>query len=472
MKNIISTIIAAAAGMMLINCCDAVARPNISLHPTNPRYFLFRGKPTVLITSAEHYGAVLNLDFPHKPYLDELKRSGLNYTRIFTGAYCENPREFNIQHNTLAPAEGKLICPWARSEKPGYAMGGAKFDLTKWDEAYFARLKSFIKEAGRRGIVVEIAMFCTFYSDSLWKLSPIHITNNVNGVGDAVYTDVCTLKHLDLTRVQEDMTRKIVSELKDFDNVIYEICNEPYFNGVTLEWQKHIAAVIAETETAFPNRHLIAQNINNGTKRVMNPDPNVSILNFHYAYPPVAIADNSSFKGVIGCDETGFKGQADTPYVEEGWEFILAGGGLYNNLDYSFTAATPDGTEKVVKPTPGGGGRTLRAGLSVLKRFIQTFDFVKMSPDDNIHKANSAKDITVRALSEPGQQYAVYIRGRTQATLGINLPKGEYKVVWMNTKTGKQIKSGKLSHAGGLVDLISPSYNVDIALSIKAVQGD
>jgi len=32
----------------------------IGLHPENPHYFLWRGKATVLITSGEHYGAVLN----------------------------------------------------------------------------------------------------------------------------------------------------------------------------------------------------------------------------------------------------------------------------------------------------------------------------------------------------------------------------------------------------------------------------
>ena len=28
----------------------------IRLHPENPRYFLFRGEPTVLVGSGEHYG--------------------------------------------------------------------------------------------------------------------------------------------------------------------------------------------------------------------------------------------------------------------------------------------------------------------------------------------------------------------------------------------------------------------------------
>ena len=42
------------------------------IHTDNPRYFLFRGEPTVLITSAEHYGAVLNADFDCVKYLDML----------------------------------------------------------------------------------------------------------------------------------------------------------------------------------------------------------------------------------------------------------------------------------------------------------------------------------------------------------------------------------------------------------------
>ena len=35
---------------------DPPAGGPIRLHPENPHYFLFRGRPTVLITSGEHYG--------------------------------------------------------------------------------------------------------------------------------------------------------------------------------------------------------------------------------------------------------------------------------------------------------------------------------------------------------------------------------------------------------------------------------
>ena len=95
--------------------CSVGSRKPISLHPENPHYFLFRGKPTVLVTSAEHYGAVLNLDFDYKKYLATLARDGMNNTRTFSGAYVEPQGAFNIARNTLAPDRDKFIAPWARS---------------------------------------------------------------------------------------------------------------------------------------------------------------------------------------------------------------------------------------------------------------------------------------------------------------------------------------------------------------------
>ncbi len=91
----------------------------IALHPDNPHYFIYKNKPTILITSAEHYGAVLNLDFDYKKYLDELQRHDLNLTRLFTGAYVEPPGAFNIDKNVLAPASGRYSSPWLRSAEPG-----------------------------------------------------------------------------------------------------------------------------------------------------------------------------------------------------------------------------------------------------------------------------------------------------------------------------------------------------------------
>src|SRR5262249_15172074 len=97
-----------------------VSAEPLALHLDNPHYFLYRGKPDVLVTSGEHYGAVLNLDFEYKKYLATLAADGMNLTRTFPGAYVEPAGAFKIERNTLAPAAGKLICPWPRSKMPGY----------------------------------------------------------------------------------------------------------------------------------------------------------------------------------------------------------------------------------------------------------------------------------------------------------------------------------------------------------------
>ena len=85
----------------------AKAEP-IKLHPENPHYLLWRGKAAILITSGEHYGAVLNSTFDYKKYLATLESHGFNLTRTFSGAYCEPPGAFSIKRNTLAPV-GKIM---------------------------------------------------------------------------------------------------------------------------------------------------------------------------------------------------------------------------------------------------------------------------------------------------------------------------------------------------------------------------
>jgi hypothetical protein len=195
----------------------AFASEPLRLHPANPHYFLIRGSPTVLITSGEHYGAVLNLDFDYIRYLDELQSNGLNLTRTWPGAsYLEVPGSFEISKNTLAPLSGRFSCIWQRSSSSGYVGGGSKFDLNAWDQAHLARLKDFVAQAGKRGVIVELSLFCPFYNEDLWNVSPWNDRNNISGFGDLPRTETMTLRNGKLLAVQEALVRKIVSELKEF----------------------------------------------------------------------------------------------------------------------------------------------------------------------------------------------------------------------------------------------------------------
>jgi hypothetical protein len=327
--------------------------------------------------------------------------------------------------------------------------------------------------------VVEMNLFCPMYEESMWKLSPQNPANQVSLHEPLVFGRIerTNIYRMDqnngLLAVQVSLTRKIVTELNPFDNVYYEICNEPYFGGVMMDWQHHIADVIVTTEKSLPNKHLISQNIQNGSAKITKPHPAVSIFNFHYASPPRAVTENYALNKVIGDNETGFKGTNDTHYRMEAWEFILNGGALYNNLDYSFVAGHERGDFVYPAKQPGGGNPEFRRQLTVLRDFINGFDFVRMAPAKDFINSGPPDKMHTYALAENGQQYAAYFFDPSNAapqkmSLTLLLPPGNYRVEWMHPITGKATRERVQSP--GAVMLVSPEFRREMALGIRRVQ--
>lgn len=447
----------------------ALAQP-ITLHPANNRYFEYKGKPVVLISSAEHYGAVLNLGLDYKTYLKTLADEGMNYTRIFVGSYVEIPGSFGIENNTLAPETGNFLAPWQRTIEPGTYEGENKFDLTKWDPAFFARLKDFLSVASELDIIVEVTLFCSTYDDKAWLRHPFHPGNNINNLGELARRESTTLKNSKLVELQKKFVEKIVAELNEFDNFFWELQNEPWAdNGVrgmrilkthnisgqnwaqftelassgSLEWQNEVAKLIAETENQLPKKHLIAQNYCNFKESLPEVMPNISILNFHYAWPD-AVRMNYGWNRPVGFDESGFTGSDDETYLLQAWEFMIAGGALFNNLDYSFFPGYEDG--KGINKAPGGGSTRLRSGLKILRDFIESFDFIRMGPDVNI--VFHSPGLEWQAMSEPGKQYAIVFSGNSSTHITLSLPKGKYLAEFSDPWTGEIIHSEALVSKG------------------------
>ncbi len=467
----------------------------VRLHPQNPQYFLFRGKAVAFVTSGEHYGAVLNADVDYQRYLDTIKAAGLNYTRIFGGSYVEVPgKSFGILRNDLAPAPGRYVAPWARSSTPGYAGGGNKFDLSQWDREYFRRFHDFLTLASDRGIVVEITLFSAHYGDPQWNLSTLNPANNVNGTDAVDYHKLHTLDNGNILAIQERYVRKLVHEANAFDNIIYEIQNEPWSDRTaptdvigpvnpflqagardrfpnaaqladddSIAWQAKVAEWIASEEASLPNKHLIAQGYSNFRYPVRTLVPGVSVVNFHYAYPEAA-SWNYGLGKAIAYDETGFMGRDDDSYRRQAWNFMMSGGGIFDALDYSFSPGHEDGLDTEANG-PGGGSAALRQQLHVLSDFLQSFSLVNLHPDALAVVA--APGTIPRVLSSPGQEYAIYFDGVGPVEVTLNLPAGEYSGAWVDTVTGSAAQPEHFRHAGGNKVLESPNFKNGIALTLK-----
>jgi hypothetical protein len=435
--------------------------------PDHPRYLQYRGEHIVLITSAEHYGAVINMDFDYKTYLETLEKEGFNYTRIFGGSYVEPVDNiFGIRNNTLAPAPGKYLPPWKKV--------GDQYDLEAFNPAYFERLSHFMDEAEKRGIIVEFTLFSSIYAENAWNRMPMNSRNNLRGIGAIDFRRVNTLFNGPLKVIQEQYIRKIVSELNRFDNLFYEIQNEPWAdngnlvgyvneednelfsrswqkrvevaNGVALDWQAWVASIIRDEESDLPRKHLIAQNISNFKYSLDTLPPEVSIVNFHYALPE-AVTGNPDIGGVIGLDETGFMPQKDEHYIRQAWRFMMSGGGIYNNLDYSFTVGHERGEWPIPATNPGWGGPAFRKKLSLLAETFTQIPFHEMSFSSSILEGGGP-EMSQYGLFKEGEVYAVYVEHCRENALVPAIPEGGYTVTAMDIHTlGQQTVS--ITHIDG-----------------------
>jgi hypothetical protein len=163
----------------------------------------------------------------------------------------------------------------------------------------------------------------------------------------------------------------------------------------------------------------------------------------------------------------------------------MAGGALYNNLDYSFTVGHEDGGFQPSAETPGGGSAALRGQLRHLRAFFDEIPFWRMQPAAE-DLARGAEGVSVRALAEAGKVYAIYMhQGRSvkgakppyqvdatpgERPLTIQLPAASYSAEWRDTKKGSVVQSSTVTATGEkATQLTSPVYAEDIALVIRAV---
>jgi hypothetical protein len=404
----------------------------------------WRGKGRFLLGSTEHYGSLVNAAFDFERYLGTIAADGLSLTRAKC-VYRELADSLGGQlghANTQAPRPEHYLAPWARAPEVGGVGpdGLPRFDLDTWDERFFARLRAFLAGAAERGVVVELVFFGSPHNEVTWRHLPFHPGSNVNGAGagTARWQDVMTLADPSLVEHQRRLVRKVVAETNGFDNLYYEVCNEPLaLDGrgqpapeALRDWQRMVVQTVRETERPLPRRHLVAVNchqllpcrapdgqgeppvglLDDGYYR---HDPQVDLLNVHYlshrapreglhhAYAgahrsPFRLGNTTTFVALrapagkpIGFDEdyTGVvHGRVPRPVQNrlEAWEALLAGCATYDHLDFTFTTDDPTGAG--AGAIPGGlprawlDGRELRRRLGHLAVFAGTLDLAALRP--------------------------------------------------------------------------------------------
>ena len=228
----------------------------LSVLPSNPYYFQDAHGEPVLLVGDYTWGTFSDLNYDYVRFFDSLHARGLNIARIWLWWGCEEI--------TTDPIPARHIEPYMRPG-PGIANDGRpKYDLTRFNPAFFERLRTFCRAARQRGIQLQlIAMDAWMIKHAeLWKLHAFQRDNNVNGVdGDPAQTGegtdgqrgFCSLGNPEALAYQKALVRKIVETTNRFDNVHYEIANENYYSA---DWELALCDYIKEIERAMPRQHL------------------------------------------------------------------------------------------------------------------------------------------------------------------------------------------------------------------------
>ena len=463
----------AAAASPLAYSADAVR-----IHPENPKYFLFRGKPLVLVTATEHYGSVINRPFDFEKYLDDAARHKMTLTRTFLLF-----RELQSARNPSSPCKPEspdYIAPFPRTG-PGNAMDGEPiYDLDQWNPEYFGRLHRFLDAASKRGIVVELTVFSNTYGDNIWALNPFRAENNKQHVGRISWEEYLSLKDPELVRRQKEYARKVIRETSQYDNVYYEICNEPgggipgHVTPSEVDaWQEQMAGVMRDELRRLNRPHLIAgqQAFTYSPKFYFPLDqtfagPTFQIVNVH-PLPDTDLQGNLYQLGHFMSKELMLSQVADfcrAAYNEKkpavldednaasmyrdptGWTIhrkrawtALLNGAHYDYIDFSITVGSEAGTPE--------SRRDIRSWMQHLSEFIASFDYIHAKVSTGWLKVAVENTVT-SGLALAGRDYAAYIadsREVTDASAGrpiegkitLSLPPGKFMVRLYSPVTGE-----------------------------------
>ncbi len=488
----------------------AHAQDAVSTDPHNPKYLLFRGKPLVLISASEHYGSVINRPFDFEKYLDDAAARGMTMTRTFL-LY----RELQSARNPSSPCKPEspdFIAPYVRTG-PGNALDGEPiYDLDRWNPEYFERLHRFLATASKRGIVVELTVFSNTYADDIWALNPLRKENNKQHVGDVEWEDYISLKNPALVERQKAFARKIIAETSGYDNVYYEICNEPgggvsgHSSPADIDaWQDEMARVMRQELQRLGRPHLLSgqQAFAYGNKNVFPQDGSFSSKTFDIAnvhpLPETSlngqVYDMGNFMSkelrldqVAGFCKAAFPFPKPTVLDEDnaaslyrdvtGWTIhrkrawaALMNGCHYDYIDFSITVGNEGGT-----PVSQRGIRTWMGHLSA---FARSLDLVTAKPDTS-WIADYPAYLVVSGLSVDDHEFVAYLADAREVTdpsagsaiegsLTLLLPllrAGRYEVSLYSPVTG-EYSPAILLKQGGRIDVALPSFHDDIVVRVR-----
>jgi Family of unknown function (DUF6298) len=421
---------------------------------SNPRYFVDPSGKAVYLTGSHVWWNLLDQPCPmeglsapaarprfdYNRYLEELVRYGHNLVRLWTW-------EFTFRgHDPCSAVVPVLPQPWLRTGPERAPDGLPRFDLTRFDPEYFARLRERVEAAKARGIYVAVMLFEGFgpqFTPGAWRYHPFQHENNVNDVeadadGDGFGREAYTLQVPAVTAVQDAYVRKVLETLADLDNVIYEVANES--GGYSTDWQLRLIELIRDHEAKLGVRHPVGMTFQNSG------------------------GDNSTlWRSAADWISPGWMGYDNFP-LPTGDKVVLSDTdhhcGICGDEAFVWKSFTRGHNVLLMDPLDRDPAREqARWAMGHTRRLAERIDLIKTRP---FRRLSSTKF----TLARPGYEYVVYQPLYGPFTVDLRAARRPLAVEWIHPVSGRSLRRGTV--VGGAVRRFRPPFGGQAVLYLAA----
>jgi hypothetical protein len=424
----------------------------------NPRYFADGNGRPVVLAGSHVWNNLQDYTYSERPapppfdfdaYLAFLRERNLNFFRLFL---WESPL------NRGALTSTSYYRPMAYERPgPGTASDGlAKFDLSRFDEAFFARMRDRVAAAQRSGVYVSVMLFEGFSiagkgndGGDPWAAHPFNRGNNVNGVDGGTGNSDHTLGNASVTAYQEAYVRKVVDTVNGFDNVLYEITNEDTGSPEDTAWQYHMIRFVKDCERAKAKRHPVGMTVQwpNGSDEVLLSSP------ADWISPNERMLRNDGRKVIINDTDHSFfwialKEQGINAQRAWVWE-NLADGNQCLFMDPYLDPSHDPGRNKPDGYQPDGYWEPLRRAMGLARLEAARLDLARTVPHPELCS-------TGFCLADPGREYfAVQPQDGAAFTIDLTAARFQLAIEWFDV-TRETPVSGDPVKGGAVTSLKAP----------------
>jgi hypothetical protein len=434
-----------AAAIGALTATAATANPPIHgplrVSQQNPRYFADATGRAVFLTGTHTWNDLVDESpasslstlprFEWDRYLQFLQENHHNFIRLWAWEQSRWAPWSSSDTYLFDPL------PFARSSVCCALDGGNKFDLTKYNPAYFERLRERVASAQADGIYVSVMLFegssISTYPNidptwlNAWPGNPYNGANNVNGV-DATDSEGSGFPAHEpnpaVWPYQKAYIDHVVDTVNRYGNVLYEVDNEDQQRGEAatrnIEWQNQVVDEVHNYEA-----HRYHRNHPAGiTSPWGSPAPVLLGTHADWISPPGGAEQYNPATGqkVIIWDTDHITGQALT--IDEAWKAFTRGDNVIS-MEHKDCGVNYIDPEDGVTPPDWRSSCADRVQGDMLS-LAEQLPLNEMIPHEELCSSSFC-------MAWPGHDYVAY-QPEAGATLTVSLPPGRYSYRWLDAE--------------------------------------